>query len=198
MGSLNDWLTELVRFLELQLPPDGTGLVYLFIWTSVVEPLKFRLIQCFPIIPVGMVGLGYVGVLGLLAGNQHFEEFYATHPPLLNLLLVFSLWLAVSGFFSIIMTATKIRKTVSGLPGSKVLGWAWLAFTASFALALGLVYWLFGEGSIPWSVLVVLFMAGMMMLFAGFLAVVLGTVAVVLLDSGRALANGFRDRLRRG
>ena len=81
MGSLNDWLAELARFLELQLPPDGTGLVYLFIWTSVIEPLKWRLIRRFPIIPIAMVGLGYVGILGLVVGVRDFEDYYATDPP---------------------------------------------------------------------------------------------------------------------
>ena len=153
MGSLNDWLVQLARFLELQLPPDGTGLVYLFIWTSVVEPLKARLIRRFPVIPVAMVGVGYVGVLGLVAGIRHFEDYYATNPPSLTLVTALSVWLVVSGFISILMGAIRIGETIEVLSNNKVLGSAVLVVALVFTGAFVLVHFLLGEESLVWSIL---------------------------------------------
>ena len=197
MGSINDWLGQLVRFLELQLPPDGTGLVYLFIWTSVVEPLKGRLIRRFPVIPVAMVGIGYVGVLGLVAGTRHFEDYYSTEPPLLTLLLVLSLWLIVSGFIAILLGAIRTGEAMELLSRNKVLSSAALLVALVFVGVFGLVHWLLGEESLLWSVCMVLFLAGFMTVTAGFLAVILGAVVALCLSLGTTAFIRLRSALWR-
>ena len=144
-----------------------------------------------------MVGIGYVGVLGLVAGTRHFEDYYATEPPLLTLLLVLSLWLVVSGFFAILMEANRIGTAVEILSNNKVLSSVGLVVALSIAVALVLVNWLLGEGLILWSVCMVLFLAGFMTVAAGFLAVMLGAVVALCLSLGTTAFTALKSFIRR-
>ena len=153
-----------------------------------VEPLKGRLIRRFPVIPVAMVGIGYVGVLGLVIGTRHFEDYYNTEPPLLTLLLVLSLWLIVSGFIAILLGAIRIGEAMELLSRNKVLNSVGLVVALLFVGAFGLVHWLLGERSILWSVCMVLFLAGFMTVAAGFAAMILGAVVALCLSWGQQLS----------
>ncbi|MYE39916.1 MAG: hypothetical protein F4X27_06785 [Chloroflexi bacterium] len=190
------WLEWMIGLVGPQVPKDTTGLVYLFIWSAVFEPLKTTVLRRYPLLPVTMVGAGYALLLCVLSTAQsHLED--ASNGKLLpaQLLIIFALWLIVSGLVSAVLFAPrvyqgwlKVREVKCGRAAAMVV------FLAT-ALTLLLARDLLGEESLVFAIAVSLLTGILMMLAIIVVVMVIGHSVIACRNVGKACLSWLGGRL---
>ena len=110
---------ELTGFLTSQIPVNGSGLIALFLWMSVGEPIRARILRNYPPVSAVMVGLGYAELLFVLTSAQYADDSDSLYVAAATITFLVSLWLIVSGLFSAIISAPRMLLEVRKLKRAK-------------------------------------------------------------------------------